>query len=339
MSEEKISATYKQAGVDIDAGEKAVDLIRELTRSTFSPRVMTDIGGFGGLFSIKGLGGGDPVLVSGTDGVGTKLKIAFMTGRHDTIGIDAVAMCVNDVICTGAQPLFFLDYLATSRIEPEKVRDIISGMSAGCRQAGCALIGGEMAEMPGFYADGEYDIAGFCVGIVDRGRMIDGSAIQAGDSVIGLPSSGLHSNGFSLARKVFLEIGGFGVDDRPNALGGKTVGETMLEPTLIYAREIAPAVESGAVRGISHITGGGLIGNTVRALPAGRGLDIDWGSWPRPAVFETISRIGNVDEEEMRKVFNLGIGLTLITSPADADSVIKLLELSGINGKIIGKVT
>ncbi len=332
------SATYRQAGVDIDAGERAVDLIKEITRSTFTPNVLSDIGGFSGLFSLSGLGYRDPVLVSGTDGVGTKLKIAFLTGRHDTVGIDAVAMCANDVICTGARPLFFLDYIAVGQLEPEKVRDVISGIGEGCRQAGAALIGGEMAEMPGFYSDGEYDIAGFCVGIAEREGIIDGSAITAGDVLIGLPSSGVHSNGFSLVRSALFDLRGYSVNDSFDELGGATLGEALLTPTKIYAREVNALAPDGLVKGISHITGGGLEGNTMRIIPAGLSLDIDWTAWQRLPIFDFIQKSGNIAEEEMRRVFNCGIGMVFATAPDKASEVISVLTGLDAAPVIIGKV-
>lgn len=338
MNHGKKPITYRDAGVDIDAGERAVDLIRDMARSTFSPQVLTGLGGFSGLFSIKELVGEDPVLVSGTDGVGTKLKIAFMADRHGTVGIDAVAMCVNDVICTGAKPLFFLDYIATGRLEPEKVAEIISGIAEGCRQAGCALVGGEMAEMPGFYADGEYDIAGFCVGLVDRGRIIDGSRIRPGDRVLALPSSGLHSNGYSLVRKVVFDMAGLKPDDPVPEVDNRTVADVLLEPTIIYARQIAEIASKADIRGIANITGGGLIGNASRVIPEGMALDIDWGAWRRPGVFDFIQRLGGLEEEEMRRVFNLGVGMVLVVSTKDADAAMQAAAGVGVKLTGIGRV-
>jgi len=338
MAREQKPITYKAAGVNIDAGEHAVELIRESAKSTFSPNVLTGLGGFSGLFSIKNLIGGDPVLVSGTDGVGTKLKLAFMADKHDTVGIDAVAMCVNDVICTGAQPLFFLDYLATGKIEPEKIAEIISGMAEGCRRAGCALIGGEMAEMPGFYADGEYDIAGFSVGLVDRSKIIDGKSIKAGDIILGLPSSGLHSNGFSLVRKIVFDAAGLGIGDAVPECEGKTVGEVLLEPTIIYADIIGALVSKTKIKGIANITGGGLEGNTIRVIPEGLSLKIDWRAWERPAVFDFLKRLGHVEEQEMRRVFNLGIGMVVVVSPEDAGEAIEIAKGRGTSLKEIGRI-
>lgn len=339
MTENKKPLTYKDAGVNIEAGDRAVDMIRRITQSTFSDNVLTGIGGFGGLYSIKNEAGADPVLVSGTDGVGTKLKIAFLTGKHDTVGIDAVAMCVNDVICTGAKPLFFLDYLATGRLEPGTAKDIVAGVAGGCRQAGCSLIGGEMAEMPGFYADGEYDIAGFCVGIIDRAAIVDGSSIQPGDSIIGIPSSGIHSNGFSLVRKVIFELKSHDVADRPDALEGRTIGDVLLEPTRIYARPVTALAAKGLARGIANITGGGLEANTRRALPPGLDVSIDWTAWTRQPVFDYIAEAGGIEENEMRRVFNCGIGMTVIAAAGDTDAALEALDSEGAPGVVIGKVT
>ncbi len=330
--------TYAAAGVNIAEGERAVDLIRGAAKSTFSPNVLSGLGGFSGLFSIKDLIKNDPVLVSGTDGVGTKLKLAFMTGRNDTIGIDAVAMCVNDVLCTGAKPLFFLDYIATGRIEPEKIADVIGGIAEGCRRADCALIGGEMAEMPGFYADGEYDIAGFSVGIVDRSELIDGSKIAKGDILLGAKSSGLHSNGFSLIRRVVFESAGLGVSDPVPEENGRQVGDVLLEPTKIYSKLVSELTATGKVKGIAHITGGGLEGNAVRILPAGMKLSIDWGSWKRPGVFDFIQRLGKVEESEMKKVFNLGIGMVFTASSDSAEELISAAARAGEELIRIGSV-
>ncbi len=335
MTDKKNPATYRDSGVDIDAGERAVSLIKNMARSTFSPQVVSDLGGFSGLFAIKDLIGPDPVLVSGTDGVGTKLKLAFMTDIHNTVGIDAVAMCVNDVICTGARPLFFLDYLAVGRLQPEKVADIVSGIAEGCRRGLCALVGGEMAEMPGFYQDGEYDIAGFCVGLVDRSRVINGSTIESGDALICLPSTGVHSNGFSLVRKAVFEIGGLTVGDTAPELGGRTVGEALLEPTAIYSKEVAAMTGAARVKGLAHITGGGLEGNLMRVMPDGLSLDIDWSAWKRPAVFDMIQRLGGIEESEMRRVFNLGVGMVAVVSPQDAEKTMAAARAAGCAAPVI----
>jgi phosphoribosylformylglycinamidine cyclo-ligase len=338
MIQKKKPLTYRDAGVDIGAGERAVDLIRGMAQSTFTPQTLTGLGGFSGLFSIKDLMGGDPVLVSGTDGVGTKLKVAFMADKHDTVGIDAVAMCVNDVICTGAKPLFFLDYLATGRLEPEKAALIVSGIAEGCRRAGCALVGGEMAEMPGFYADGEYDIAGFSVGLVDRGSIIDGARIKSGDRLLAFPSSGVHSNGFSLVRKVVFETAGLKVGDKVPELDNLTVGEALLEPTIIYAKAIGALISKVEVKGIAHITGGGLEGNTIRIIPNGLSLKINWDSWRRPPVFDFIQRLGGVDEMEMRRVFNLGVGMVVVVSPGAVEAALAAAAAGGERLIDIGKV-
>ena len=307
--------TYRQAGVDIEAGNEFVRRIKPLVRSTFRPEVLTDLGGFGGLFRLQADRYSEPVLVSGTDGVGTKLKIAFLMDRHDTVGIDLVAMCVNDVAVSGAEPLFFLDYLATGRLAVPKAEAIVKGIAEGCRQAGCALIGGETAEMPSFYAEGEYDLAGFAVGVVDRPKIIDGRAIKPGDAVVGLASTGLHSNGYSLARRVLFEGGGLTVKSRLSDLD-RSLGEVLLTPTRIYAKQILTLAAEFPVRGIAHITGGGLTENLPRILPAGCYARIHRGSWPVPPLFAVLRKIGRVELDEMCRVFNMGIGLTLVT-PAD----------------------
>ncbi|HOO55376.1 MAG TPA: phosphoribosylformylglycinamidine cyclo-ligase [bacterium] len=338
MEDKKTKITYRDAGVDIDAGEKAVDLIRDMAKSTFTPQVLSGLGGFSGLYGLKGIIGDDPVLVSGTDGVGTKLKIAFMTGKNDTVGIDAVAMCVNDVICTGAVPLFFLDYIGTGRLQPGQIADVVSGIAEGCRRAGCALVGGEMAEMPGFYDDGEYDIAGFCVGLVDRSKIIDGSKISAGDVLIGIPSSGLHSNGFSLVRKVVFDAAGKNINDKVPEVDNKSVGEVLLEPTELYAKAINSLVAGVEVKGIANITGGGLEGNVSRIIPGGLKISVDWDSFKRPGVFDYIQRLGEVEEEEMRRVFNLGIGMVVIVDPSKAEKTIEIIRENGYDSKVIGHV-
>ncbi|MEW6201199.1 MAG: phosphoribosylformylglycinamidine cyclo-ligase, partial [bacterium] len=292
------------------------------------PRVLTDLGGFSGLFSIKDYLADDPVLVSGTDSVGTKLKIAFMMNKHDTIGIDAVAMCVNDVITCGARPLFFLDYIGTGRLSPETINEIIDGVVEGCLQAKCALIGGEMAEMPGIYSEGEYDLVGFCVGIVDRKKIIYGTEIRAGDVILGLPSSGLHSNGFSLVRKVLFDIKGYQVSTQTEDFSCP-LGDVLLEPTRIYVDVIMSLVENFPIHGIAHITGGGLIGNISRIIPLGLTADVQWGNWDIPPIFDFIQREGNISEDEMRTVFNLGVGMAVISSPETADGIIERLGRAG----------
>lgn len=337
MTEQKKGLTYADAGVDIEAGNKAVHLMKDAVRSTFRPGVLTDIGGFGGFFALNKDKYREPVLVSGTDGVGTKLRVAMLTDRHDTVGIDAVAMCVNDILVQGAEPLFFLDYLAVGRLVPEQVAAIVSGVAEGCRQAGCALIGGETAEMPGFYGPEEYDIAGFAVGVVERSRIIDGRGIVPGDLVIGLPSSGLHSNGYSLARKVLLEVAGYGVDQYLERLGC-TVGEEMLEPTRIYVKAVLPLLNRFNIKGLAHITGGGLTENVPRVLPEGTGVEFRLGSWPVPPVFELIRDTGNVAAGEMLRTFNMGIGLVAVVAREEADAVMADLSDRGEASYLIGQV-
>ncbi|SHF36245.1 phosphoribosylformylglycinamidine cyclo-ligase [Desulforamulus putei] len=329
--------TYAGAGVDIEAGNRAVHLMKQAVRSTFRPGVLADIGGFGGLFALEPGKYREPVLVSGTDGVGTKLRVAQLTGIHNTIGIDAVAMCVNDILVQGAEPLFFLDYLAVGKLVPERVADIVSGVAEGCRQAGCALIGGETAEMPGFYAEEEYDIAGFAVGIVDRSKIIDGKSIAAGDRVIGLPSSGLHSNGYSLARKALLEVAGYRVDTYVQQLG-RTVGEELLTPTRIYVKTVLPLLERFEIKGLAHITGGGLTENIPRILPREVKVVLDRAAWPVPPVFRLIQQIGRVAEEEMLRTFNMGIGMVLVVPPQQAPAVLQELDKRGEAAYLIGRV-
>ncbi|MGB9802306.1 phosphoribosylformylglycinamidine cyclo-ligase [Desulfofundulus sp.] len=334
----KKGLTYADAGVDIDAGNRAVEMMRDCVRSTFRPGVLAEIGGFGGLFALDTTRYRQPVLVSGTDGVGTKLKIAILMDRHDTIGIDAVAMCVNDILVQGAEPLFFLDYLAVGKLVPEKVAAIVSGVAAGCREAGCALIGGETAEMPGFYGPEEYDLAGFAVGVVERERIIDGSTIRPGDRLVGLPSSGLHSNGYSLARRVLLEVAGYGVDTYQEDLG-RTVGEEMLEPTRIYVRTVLPLLEQFDIRGLAHITGGGLTENIPRILPPGTAAVLERRSWPVPPVFPLIQSIGQVAEEEMFRTFNMGLGLIMVVPPEQTDALLTHLSQLGEKAYLVGEIT
>lgn len=329
--------TYADAGVDIDAGAEAVELMKHHVRRTFRPEVLTDLGGFGGLFSLDTSRYKNPVLVSGTDGVGTKLMIAFKMDKHDTIGIDAVAMCANDILVQGAEPLFFLDYLAVGKLIPIRVADIVKGIAEGCRQAGCALIGGETAEMPGFYGVDEYDVAGFVVGVVDRDRIIDGSAITTGDTLIGLPSSGLHSNGYSLARKVLLEVGGYGMGSYVEELG-RTVGEEMLEPTRIYIRQVLPLLEKYVIRGMAHITGGGLTDNIPRILPPGKKVVLNPKAWPGRPVFSLIQRIGRVEDGEMCRTFNMGIGFVLVVPEVQTRDFIRELTSMGERAYLIGRV-
>jgi phosphoribosylformylglycinamidine cyclo-ligase len=337
MTDKKKGLTYADAGVDIEAGNRAVELIKDTVRSTFRPGVLTDIGSFGGLFALDKDKYKEPVLVSGTDGVGTKLRVAMMTGRHDTVGIDAVAMCVNDILVQGAEPLFFLDYLAVGRLAPEQVAAIVSGVAEGCRQAGCALIGGETAEMPGFYGPQEYDIAGFAVGVVERNKIIDGRDIIPGDLVIGLPSSGLHSNGYSLARKVLLEVAGYSADTYLEQLG-RTLGEEMLEPTRIYVKAVLPLLDRFRIKGLAHITGGGLTENVPRVLPEGTGVEFRLSSWPVPPVFDLIKVKGDIAAGEMLRTFNMGIGLVAVVAPEEAGVVMADLTARGETSYLIGKV-
>jgi phosphoribosylformylglycinamidine cyclo-ligase len=303
-----MSITYKDAGVDIDAGDLFVQKIKPYVKSTFRPEVMTHIGGFGGLFALKKYK--DPVLVSGTDGVGTKLKIAFLTGRHDTVGIDLVAMCVNDILVQGAEPLFFLDYFATGRLKPSEHANIVKGIAKGCKLSGCALIGGETAEMPSFYGEDEYDLAGFAVGVVEKREIIDGSTIKPGDKLIGLASSGLHSNGYSLVRKVLLESSGYTVNDVLPDLG-KPLGEVLLTPTRIYARTILALLREYDIRGMAHITGGGITENTPRMLPKSAQALIYKGTWNIQPIFRLIQKKAGIDDGEMYRDFNMGIGMIL----------------------------
>ena len=328
---------YKQAGVDIEAGNEFVRRIRPLVRSTFRPEVLTDIGGFGGLFRFDSARYREPVLVSGTDGVGTKLKIATLMERHDTIGIDLVAMCVNDVAVCGAEPLFFLDYLAVAKLAVGQAEAILGGIADGCRQAGCALIGGETAEMPGFYPEGEYDLAGFAVGVVEREQIIDGSRVQPGDVLIGLASTGLHSNGYSLARRVLLDNSQSALKEQVPG-GEETVGEVLLKPTRIYVKTILRLIQSGQVRAIAHITGGGLTENIPRVLPEGCAVVITRGTWAEPPIFELIQSRGGIQPEEMARVFNLGIGLVVIVPPQQAQETLDRAEQSGDRAFRIGVV-
>lgn len=337
MEQKQKTITYADAGVDIDAGNRAVALMKKSVQSTWRPEVITDIGGFGGLFALDTTKYREPVLVSGTDGVGTKLRVAFLTGKHNTIGIDAVAMCVNDILTLGAQPLFFLDYLAVGKLKPEQVADIVSGVAEGCRQSGCALIGGETAEMPDFYGAGEYDIAGFAVGVVDKSRVIDGSTIVSGDILVGLPASGLHSNGYSLARRVLLDKAGYQVD-QVHPLLGCTVGEEMLRPTKIYVSAVLPLLGKFEIKGLAHITGGGLVENLPRILPGGTAVQIDTSTWEVPAVFKVIAREGPVDSDEMYRVFNMGIGMVLVVPAARAGDVVADLNSRGEDARVIGEV-
>ena len=328
--------SYKASGVDIEAGYRAVEKIKALAQATLGPKVLLPPGAFGGAY-VLGDGPEAPVLVAGCDGVGTKLKVAFLTGRHDTIGIDAVAYCVNDIICHGARPLFFLDYVAVGKLDPDQVAAVVRGVAAGCREAGCALLGGETAEMPGFYAPGEYDVAGFAVGVVPRNRLIDGSRVAPGDAIIGLASTGLHSSGYSLARRVLLERAQLALDSVVPELG-RTLAEELLEPTAIYVRPVLSLCEAVEVRGIANISGGGLPENLPRAMAPGTRACLDWGSWPVPPIFRLIREAGPVSGKEMLRTFNLGVGMAVIVPKDQAEAAVRHLRGLGQQAWIIGQV-
>lgn len=330
------SESYKAAGVDVTAGYRAVELMKAHVKKTIVPGADSAIGGFGGLFDLSAAGFGGPVLVAGTDGVGTKLKIAFLLDKHDTVGIDCVAMCANDVVCCGAKPLFFLDYIATGKNVPEKIAAVVSGVARGCVQAGCALTGGETAEMPGFYPADEYDLAGFCVGAVEKAKILDPAGVRPGDALIGLASSGVHSNGFSLVRKVF----------SPNAKSlsvyvdelSSTLGESLLTPTKIYVKPLLSLIEKGLVKAVSHITGGGFYENVPRMLPNGRKAVIKKDSFPIPPIFRLIQATGGIPERDMFNTFNMGIGMVLAVAPDKADEAVAELIKSGENAYVIGEI-
>jgi len=319
---------YKSAGVDIDAGNEVVRRIKSLARGTFTPGVLSDIGSFGGLFRLDHDRYQEPVLVSSADGVGTKLKIAFMTGRHDTVGADLVNHCVNDILVQGAEPLFFLDYLATGRLLPAVAEQVVSGIARGCQENGCALLGGETAEMPGFYADGEYDIAGFIVGVVDRAKVIDGKRIVPGDVLVALPSAGLHTNGYSLARRVFFDAAGWDPDTFVPELG-VTVADALLAPHRSYLRVVRPMIDRGLVKGLAHITGGGITENLPRMLPDGCAAEVDLQAWSMPAIFRVLQARGVIARDEMFRAFNMGVGLVIACAPRDAQRVINMAKVAG----------
>jgi phosphoribosylformylglycinamidine cyclo-ligase len=331
--------TYKSSGVDIAKGNKLVDIIKPLARSTFKPNVLNDIGSFGAFFKLNTSKYKNPILVSSTDGVGTKLKIANMLNKHDTVGIDLVAMCVNDILTSGAQPLFFLDYLASDRLSTKKATDIIKGIVQGCKMAGCSLIGGETAEMPGFYSKGEYELAGFVVGIVEREAIIDGSGIKNGDIVIGLSSNGLHSNGYSLVRKLFFEIKRYNINRYIKELGC-SLGEELLKPTRIYVKNILKIIKNFKVKGMAHITGGGITENLPRVFPRDARLKavIRKDSWPIHSIFKIIQTAGDVPDNEMYRTFNMGIGFILIVKESDAQKIIKRFKQLGEDAFIIGHI-
>lgn len=331
------SESYKQAGVDITAGYKAVDLMKAHIAKTMTSGVCSDIGGFGGLFELDLTGIQKPVLVSGTDGVGTKLKIAFIMDKHDTVGIDCVAMCVNDIICCGAKPLFFLDYIACGKNVPERIADIVKGVADGCVQSGAALIGGETAEMPGFYPVDEYDLAGFSVGVVDKEKILDNKSMCEGDVIIALPSSGVHSNGFSLVRKVF-DVENEDITKPEPALGGKSVGEVLLAPTKIYVKPMLALFDKVKVKGVSHITGGGFYENIPRSIPDGLCAKIDRASVRVLPIFDLIAKKGNIPERDMFNTFNMGVGMSVVVSASDTDKALEILKANGEDAYIIGNV-
>lgn len=329
--------TYRDAGVDIDAGNLSVKLIKDSVKATYRPEVLGDLGGFGGLFAMS-TKYKEPVLVSGTDGVGTKLRLAFILDKHDTIGQDAVAMCVNDILVQGAEPLFFLDYLAVGKLEPEQIADVVKGVANACKESGCALIGGETAEMAGFYAEGEYDIAGFAVGAVEKSKIITSEKVKAGDVILGLPSSGVHSNGYSLVRKIVFDVKGFKGDEYIDELG-KTIGEELLTPTRLYPKSCLPLIEKFDIHGMVHVTGGGYYENIPRALPEDMGAEIDATSWPVPPIFNLLKEWGNVDWHEMYRTFNMGIGMIIIASADEAEKIKADLQARNEAVYEIGKVT
>ncbi|MCX8131074.1 MAG: phosphoribosylformylglycinamidine cyclo-ligase [Clostridia bacterium] len=329
--------TYKDAGVDVEAGYEAVKLMGNHVRKTFRPEVVTDIGGFGGLFALNKDKYEEPILVSGTDGVGTKLKIAFLRDKHDTVGIDCVAMCVNDIVCSGAEPLFFLDYIACGKNKPEKIADIVKGIADGCVMSGCSLIGGETAEMPGFYPEDEYDVAGFAVGIVDKKKVINGKRIVEGDKLIGLASSGLHSNGYSLVRKL-LNPNKEKMNEYVESLG-TTLGEELLRPTKLYVKTILDLKDKYEIKGISNITGGGFIENIPRMIPEGLRIKINKGTWPVLPIFELLQRLGEIKERDIYNTFNMGIGMVLAVNSSIADDVVKYLNKETEQAYLIGEVT
>ncbi|MPM07555.1 Phosphoribosylformylglycinamidine cyclo-ligase [bioreactor metagenome] len=331
------SESYKASGVDITAGYRAVELMKSHIARTVIPGVLGGVGGFGGLFELDLTGMSKPVLVSGTDGVGTKLKLAFLMDKHNTVGIDCVAMCVNDVICCGAKPLFFLDYIAVGKNFPELVADIVAGVAEGCVQAGCALVGGETAEMPGFYSPGEYDIAGFSVGVVDRSKILDNSLMAAGDMILALPSSGVHSNGFSLVRKVF-QVETAALSAPVAELGGASLGETLLTPTRIYVKPMLALFEAVGVRAVSHITGGGFYENIPRSLPSGLGAKIEKAAVRTPAIFDLLARTGKIPERDMFNTFNMGVGMTAVVPRTDADKALGILRAHGEDAYILGEI-
>ena len=336
--EKSFSETYKAAGVDITAGYKAVELMKQHIARTMINGKASDIGGFGGLFELDMTGLEKPCLVSGTDGVGTKLKMAFLMDKHNTVGIDCVAMCVNDIICVGAKPLFFLDYIACGKNYPEKIADIVSGIAEGCVQSGCELIGGETAEMPGFYPIDEYDLAGFSVGVVDKSKVLDNSKIEEGDVIIALPSSGVHSNGFSLVRKVF-DVENADIKSPCAELGGKSIGETLLTPTKIYVKPMLALFDAVTVKAVSHITGGGFYENIPRSIPKGFTANIKKDDVKILPIFKLLQKEGNISEHDMFNTFNMGVGMSIVVSKDEADKALEVLKANGEDAYIIGNIT
>ena len=331
------SDSYAAAGVDVTAGYEAVDRIKPLVESTYIPGVMGSLGGFGGMFALDTAGMKEPVLVSGTDGVGTKLKLAFLMDKHDTVGIDCVAMCVNDIVCGGAKPLFFLDYIACGKNYPERIQAIVEGVTEGCRQAGCALVGGETAEMPGFYPIDEYDLAGFSVGVVDKSKILSNDDVKEGDVVIALPSSGVHSNGFSLVRKVF-DVENRDIKSPMAELGGKSLGETLLTPTRIYVKQVLKLMESVKVKSVAHITGGGFYENMPRSMPKGLSVKIKRADVRVLPIFDLIAKEGGIDERDMFNTFNMGVGMIVTVAPEEADKALEVLRGCGEDAYRLGEV-
>jgi phosphoribosylformylglycinamidine cyclo-ligase len=333
-----MSEAYKKAGVDIEAGYEAVERMKKHVNRTMRKEVIGGLGSFGGMFDLSGFNIKEPVLVSGTDGVGTKLMLAFMMDKHDTIGIDAVAMCVNDIVVQGAEPLYFLDYIACGKSVPERIEAIVKGIADGCEQAGCAIVGGETAEMPGMYSEEEYDLAGFSVGIVEKSKLITGKSIEAGDVIIGLASSGIHSNGFSLVRKVLLEENKLDLKEVYAGLE-RPLGDVLLEPTRIYVKPLLQIINKFNIKGLSHITGGGFYENIPRMLPEGFGAEFNYGSWEIPAIFKFIEEKGNIEKKDMFSTFNMGIGMAVVVSKEESEAVLDELRAQGENATIIGHVT
>jgi len=332
------SLSYRDAGVDIDAATEATRSIKDIVRATFTPEVLTDIGLFGAMYRFDPAGMAEPVLVSSVDGVGTKLKLAFMTGRHDTVGVDLVSHCVNDILVQGGRPMYFMDYLACGKLDPGVVEDVVRGLAEGCKAAGCALIGGETAEMPGFYSSGEYDLAGCIVGVVDRQSIIDGSGVKPGDALVAMSSSGLHTNGYSLVRKLVFDRLGMTVDDELPGCG-RSVGDELLEPHRSYARAVWTVMEKHDVRGMAHITGGGITDNLPRSIGECSGARVRLDSWEVPPVFKFIKKEGNVEQHEMFRTFNMGVGYILIVPPAESESAVAALDAAGEEAWLLGEVT